>query len=110
VERPATIRAAADRLRALHRALPRAGPIYGLIGSRSTFALSASLAPPIFGVPWAEIRLSKSSASTRAKSLRTLPPGGVTLFSQIGPITHGVKKPIGYMTSLPSVEIRGSLS
>jgi len=39
-----------------------------------------------------------------------LPPGGVTAFSQIGPITHGVKNPIGYMTSFPSVEIRGSWS
>ena len=39
-----------------------------------------------------------------------VPPGGVTAFSQIGPITQGVKNPIGYMTSFPSVEISGSRS
>ena len=37
-------------------------------------------------------------------------PGGVTALSQIGPITQGVKKPIGYMTSFPSEEISGSWS
>ena len=31
-----------------------------------------------------------------------LPPGGVTAFNQIGPMTQGVKNPMGYMTSFPS--------
>src|SRR5262249_36945127 len=51
------------------------------LGKRSTLRASAALAPPSLGVPWPEIRLSKSSASRRSKSLRTKIEGTLRVFA-----------------------------
>ena len=51
-----------------------------------------------------------ATAGEAGYQARMLPPGGVTAFSQIGPMTQGVKNPMGYMTSFPSDESSGSWS
>ena len=60
----------------------------------------------------AEVELIKKDAvlisflqpATQGDIVRALAKRGVTAFSQIGPMTQGVKNPMGYMTSLPSGE------